>query len=197
MSKAVQKNKRKAPNVKSIPWDVIRAEFIADETLTQSVLAKKYGISRSSVQKKASAEDWQSLRRVSTELTIEKITEDKKAAISDANKRHAEGAQVLQEAALKGIEWINSFSDTMTKGKKKTKVADNVPGPVLFSKALSELVASYSRAANLERAVLGIATTVSKLADEDGEEQPMVFDIMGGVANASRNSRDDNSKASS
>lgn len=197
MKKPVEKNKRKAPNLKSINWDVIRAEFIADETLTYTVLAKKHGISKSSIGKKSKSEDWKSLREASTKSLIEEITDQKRIAIADANSRHAEGAKELQEAALKGIKWINTFSDTMTKGKNKKKVADNVPGPVLFSKALSELIASYSRAATLERAVLGIATTVSKLADEDGEEQPLVFDIMGGVANASRSRTDDNSSSAS
>jgi hypothetical protein len=180
--------KPKARNVKSVPYDKILAEYVADETATISSLAKKFGVSKSTVSRKATKEDWKSKRKVATETTVEAVQTLKAEQIADANRRHVDGSKEVQEAVLNGIRWINSFSDTMTKGKRKKKVADNVPGPVLFSKALSELVGSYRRAADLERAALGLATNVGKFGDEDGNETPIIFDIMGGVANANSNS---------
>lgn len=180
----MSKNKSKAKNVKSVPYDKIRGEFVADETTTYSSLAKKYKVSKSSVARKAKMEDWKSLRQVASEDSLESIKKLKAEQIADANRRHVEGAKEVQEAVLNGIRWINKFSDTQTKGRgKNKKTIENVPGPVLFSKALSELVGSYRRAADLERAALGIATTVGKFGDEDGEE-PVIYDIMGGLANA-------------
>lgn len=176
--------KRPAKNVKSVPYDKIRGEFVADETTTYSSLAKKYKVSKSSVARKAKIEDWKSLRQVATEDSLESVKKLKAEQIADANKRHVEGAKEVQEAILNGLRWINSHSDQITKGRgKNKKVIDAVPGTVIFAKQMSELVGSYRRAADLERAALGIATTVGKFGDEDGEE-PVIYDIMGGLANA-------------
>lgn len=169
---------------KSVPYDKILAEYVADETTTVSSLAKKFGVSKSAISRKATKEDWKSKRKLATEKAVESVTSLKAEQIADANKRHVEGSKEVQEAILNGIRWINSHSDQITKGRgKNKKVIDAVPGTVLFAKQMAELVGSYRRAADLERAALGIATTVGKLGDEDGEE-PIIFDIMGGLANA-------------
>lgn len=178
----VAKKTSKATGPKNIAWDAIRAEYVSDDTLTYAVLARKYGVARSTIQKRGKKEEWSSLRKKATENILEDVIENKKLLIADANKRHVEGSKEVQEAILKGVRWINSFTDDMVKGKRKKKVADNVPGTVLFSKALSELVGSYRRAADLERAALGLATGVNKFGDEDGNETPIIFDIMGGKA---------------
>ena len=171
-------------NVKSVPYDKILAEYVADETATVSSLAKKFGVSKSAISRKATKEDWKSKRKVATETALKNVTEAKAEQIADANKRHIDGSKEVQEAILNGIRWINSHSEDMTKGRgKNKKVISSVPGTVLFAKQMAELVGSYRRAADLERAALGIATTVGKLGDEDGEE-PIIFDIMGGLANA-------------
>lgn len=176
--------KATARNVKSVPYDKILAEYVADETATVSSLAKKFGVSKSAISRKATKEDWKSKRKVATEKAVESVTSLKAEQIADANKRHVEGSKEVQEAILNGIRWINSHSDQITKGRgKNKKVIDAVPGTVLFAKQMAELVGSYRRAADLERAALGIATSVGKLGDEDGEE-PIIFDIMGGLANA-------------
>lgn len=178
-------SKPKARNFKSVPYDKILAEYIADETATVTSLAKKFGVSKSTVSRKATKEDWKSKRKVATETTVEAIKTQKAEQIADANSRHVDNAKEIQETTMKAIRWINDFSDDMTKGKgRNRKKIEAVPGPVLFSKALSELVGSHRRAADLERAALGLATGVNKFGDEDGNETPIIYDIMGGRANA-------------
>lgn len=176
--------KPKVRGSKSVPYDKILAEYVADETTTISGLARKYGVSKSTVSRKATKEDWKSKRKVATETVVESVQSAKAEQIADANKRHIDGSKEVQEAILNGLRWINNHSDQITKGRgKNKKVIDAVPGTVLFAKQMAELVGSYRRAADLERAALGIATSVGKLGDEDGE-QPVIYDIMGGLANA-------------
>lgn len=210
MTKKVDNSKPPAKNKKTIPWDVIRAEFIADETLTYSVIAKKYGISKSSVGKKANTENWKSLRKVSTDKGVEAVQNQKATQIADANKRHLEGAQLIQEATLEGIRRIkeNEVEETiwlyskdkdapedMEEGERREKGRRYIHGPVYYSKTLSELIRSYRIAADLERNVLGLANTINKFGDEDGLEQPIVYDIMGGATSAKRNTRTDEDPA--
>lgn len=199
MSKQSVKTKKPAKNLKSIPWDTIRAEFIADETLTQSVLARKYKVSRSSIQKKAKTENWQGLRNISTKASVEGVIENKTAQILDANKRHLEGAILIQQATLEGIRLIknNEVEETLyfardaspdheEEKERKEKGRRYINGPVYYSKTLNELIRSYRIAADLERNVLGLANNINKFGDEDGVEQPIVYDIMGGATSGKR-----------
>ncbi len=210
MSKKSSNSKPVAPNKKSIPWDIIRAEFIADETLTFSVIAKKHGISKSSVGKKAKSEDWKSLRKVSTDKGVEAVINQKATQIADANKRHLEEAQLIQAATIEGIRrikdneveetiWFRSGEEDapadLEDGERREKGRRYINGPVYYSKTLSELIRSYRIAADLERNVLGLANNVTKFGDEDGLEQPIVYDIMGGATSGKPDKPDDSNSS--
>ncbi len=206
MTKKSSQTKRQAPNKKSIPWDTIRAEYLADETLTFSVLAVKHGISKSSVGKKAKAEDWKSLRKASTNASVEAVINQKADQIKDANSRHLEEAKIIQAATIEGIRRIkdNEVEETiwfregetdapadMEEGERREKGRRYIHGPVYYSKTLSELARTYRIAADLERNVLGLANNVTKFGDEDGLEQPIIYDIMGGATSGKPNRSDD------
>lgn len=193
MKKKQATSRTKAKGTKSIPWDLILAEYLADHTTTYSGLAKKYKVSKSSIGKKAKKDKWVELRQNSTIETVAKVLENKADQIIDANKRHLEGAMLIQEATLEGIRLIknNEVEETLyfargegedtEEQERKEKGRRYINGPVYYSKTLNELIRSYRIAADLERNVLGLANNINKFGDEDGVEQPIVYDIMGGA----------------
>lgn len=73
---------------KAIPWDQIRAEYIAGGVSCKA-LANKYGISPNVVSKKATKDGWKNDRRKCGEKVAEKIV--------------ARSARAREEAALKGL----------------------------------------------------------------------------------------------
>lgn len=206
MTKPKATSRTKKQGTKSIPWDLILADYLGDHTTTYSGLAKKYKVSKSSIGKKAKKDKWVELRQNSTNSLIETVQNNKAEQIADANKRHLEGAQIIQEATLEGIRRIkdNEVEETiwlyskdkdapedMEEGERREKGRRYIHGPVYYSKTLSELIRSYRIAADLERNVLGLANTINKFGDEDGLEQPIVYDIMGGAKSAKRDNRTD------
>ena len=200
MTKKKATSRTKQVGTKSIPWDRILADYLADHTTTYSGLAKKYKVSKSSIGKKAKKDEWVKLRQNSTQELVSDVLENKKEQIADANKRHLEGAKLIQEATLEGIRLIknNEVEETIyfrrgesaedaDEQERKEKGRRYINGPVYYSKTLNELIRSYRIAADLERNVLGLANNINKFGDEDGEEQPIVYDIMGGAISGKRN----------
>ena len=120
-------------------------------------------VSKSSIGKKAKKDKWVELRQNSTIETVAAVLDDKKAAIADANKRHLEGAQLIQEATLEGIRLIknNEVEETLyfargegedvDEQERKEKGRRYINGTVYYSKTLNELIRSYRIAADLER----------------------------------------------
>lgn len=198
MSGNKKTSRTKAVGTKSIAWDLILADYLADHTTTYSGLAKKYKVSKSSIGKKAKKDEWVKLRQNSTIETVASVLQNKQEQITDANKRHLEGAILIQEATLEGIRLIknNEVEETLyfargegedtEEQERKEKGRRYINGPVYYSKTLNELIRSYRIAADLERNVLGLANNINKFGDEDGVEQPIIYDIMGGATSGKR-----------
>lgn len=152
---------------KTIPWDKVRAVYVASETITHAELAHQFGTSLDSVKKRASKEKWAEQRHsVCTQIalkteekTIEKISDDR----SEVNRVHYEmwGSVIakLQDALkaaleLDEIETITKALDRAQKGQRLAKdmVTDKTSQEVTGSMSVSNI--SSDQAKRMAREVL-------------------------------------------
>lgn len=150
----------------NIDWIKIKNEYISTN-ISYRKLADKYGISKNQIANRATAENWQELRKkqqdkIETKLgqkTVDKISEKE----SDRIIRMNEAADRLLEKIEEATEQLNSH---LVKNKKKTKVIEynNHERP---DKPTKEIIDEYEEAEFMEGDIdrMGLKMVVGALKD--------------------------------
>ena len=81
-------------------WKKIKAEYIRDESASYRSLSEKYGVSFSSIQKKAASEKWTDLRKKSCSKAAEKIVE----SVAEKQAKRVDKIQTIADMLLDMIE---------------------------------------------------------------------------------------------
>lgn len=143
----------------AINWKKIKTEYITTK-ISQRDLAEKYGVSRTSIQRKVRAEKWSDLRRQKEAKTAENVIQ--KAADADAAKlmRIGQAAGRALDVAVKALEDDKQFNRYI--------ITDQVGGGATetheyeFSKvdtrALKDLTAVIKELTGIFRDVYGLPT---------------------------------------
>lgn len=151
-----------------VDWSLVRNEYIADSTVSYSELAKKYGVTKTAVQKRGTAEKWSELRQIYAEKAFNQFTEKLLDEKSSAQVRHLQHYQNLQALANNSIQ---DFAERSYERDRKGKLI-LVDGKPIYKPIntfeLEKLARSLQIAINGERVVLGIPTSVSALSDPEG-----------------------------
>ena len=88
----------------AIPWNKIKREYLSDETATHRGLAKKYGISTTSISKRAIKDKWTEQKSKILAQVSESLPATIASQVEEANKRHLEAAKLLQSKGLKALK---------------------------------------------------------------------------------------------
>lgn len=92
---------------KKINWDAVRQDFLSED-LTYTALAARHGISRQSIEKRASEEGWQALRqafRREQSITIEEANKDDEFDLDNLLKKAiALSFNQLQNSEVRSFE---------------------------------------------------------------------------------------------
>lgn len=86
-----------------IDWLKAKTEYVSDPTLSLKDIAKKYGVSETVTEERASKEKWVELRRTTLEKAGERLGEKLPETIAEINARHARMGRTLQGKGLKVI----------------------------------------------------------------------------------------------
>lgn len=87
-----------------ISWSKALADYLKDETQSYTSIARRYGVSKQSVVKRAVKESWQDLRHKTLLEVDQKLTEIVGEDIAIVNARQAQIGRALQALALKTIQ---------------------------------------------------------------------------------------------
>ena len=120
-------------------WAKIKAEYIADQSMSYRKLAKKHGVSRSAIQVRATKEKWVDLRG-------QKQAKSTSAVVDACATKEAEKAIKIYEAADKALEVI----------------LDRLADPRLGSQAIKQLTSALRDVA----AVKGLQTDADRREQE-------------------------------
>ena len=153
---------------KRVDWLKARMDYIADSNLSYDDLAKEYGVTKTAIQKRGTAEGWSELRQVYAEKAFNDFTKKLLDTKSEAQSRHLQHWQNLQALANKSIIDIaerNYFTDK--RGNLVLVEGKPIPRPINTFE-LEKLAKALKIAIDGERVVLGIPTSVSALSDPEG-----------------------------
>lgn len=159
------------PNHKpKIDWSKARNEYIEDTTVTLAGIAKKYGVSKTIVERRASDEGWAEVRQKLGEKAFVAFQEKLLDTKEQAQNRHLTHYQNLQTIVN---NQIIAFSEACYKRDKQGNIVvgkDNKPVlQVLDAKQLEHLTKAAKNAIDGERVVLGLPTNVQGVTDGKGD----------------------------
>ena len=114
------------PSKKRINWAKIKAEYIAGG-ISQRKLAAKYGVSETTVMKKAAAESWSKLKAETYSKSIAKAQQEASAVISSNAVKLEQAKGLLIDQLIKAIESMPENGGTHARryigdGNKKVTV---------------------------------------------------------------------------
>jgi hypothetical protein len=139
----------------SIDWAAAKVEYANDPTLTYSELAKRYGVTLSSVKIRASREDWTGARAARANLLLQSVTEKTVSAqaqeLAKWNERDLEVAKALRNVV---IHTLNT-----TQLRIKAKPGDSA----VEAKNIRSLAGAAESAQRIARLALGASTENSML----------------------------------
>lgn len=158
-----------------VDWLEVRKEYLSDDTTSYRLLAKKYGVSKETLQKRATREGWPDLRQDLAEKAFNNFTEKLLDEKSNAQSRHLQHYQNLQALANNSIQ---DFAERSFERDRKGRLIlindkDGNPQPIpkpLNTFELEKLAKTLKIAIDGERIVLGLPTSVSALSDADGND---------------------------
>lgn len=131
---------------KKTDWLEAQKYYLLDSTVTLADVAKKFGVSNTTVEKRASDEGWVNLRKSIGENALLQFSKELAAKKAVANDRHLKAFQKATDAADKMLD---------------------TPG--MTPKELQAAVGALKNAIEGERVVLGLPTSVSVHQDPDGK----------------------------
>lgn len=165
---------------KNIAWEVVLRDYCTADSEGRYPslpdLAKKYGLSESTVKERSATENWVA-KRTENILEADRLALEKKAnEIADANSRHLTKWRRIQNLANR---ILNTFEDRLNKFDKAQKDLDDLlagtvteemkPNIVELKKIrrpalndLSQITTTLKTAIEGERIVLGLPIIVSK-----------------------------------
>ena len=154
---------------KNVDWFEARKDYLSDNSLTYVDIAKKYGVSKTSVENRASSESWVELRQDLGERAFTKFTEKLLDEKSTANNRHLTHWQNLQALANNAVVDMAERNYEHNKAGHLVLDSNNKPIPrPLNTFELEKLAKTLKIAIDGERVVLGLPTSVSAISDPQG-----------------------------
>ena len=118
---------------KSPDWNKIKAEYVAGG-ISQRAIAEKYGISWSTLQKRAQKEKWAKVRQAASDKIVEKT-------VQKAAKMNADNATLAADIKRKGLVILNNLFDDFAE-VRATEHRESRMG-VTDIKRLRDLTAAY------------------------------------------------------
>lgn len=154
-----------------INWFEARNDYIADASLSYADIAKKYGVTKTGVQKRGTKEGWPELRQSYADKAFdqfqEKLLDQKSKAQSDhlvsyQNMRAIVNRQIMQIAEQRVPEY-DKKGNIVLDLKGKPLFREPEAGELkLLSQALHNAIAG-------ERIVLGLPSSVAGLSNAEGD----------------------------
>lgn len=154
-----------------VDWLEVKKEYLSDSTTSYRSLAKKYGVSFTTLEKRANREGWSELRQELVEKAEEAFKEKLLKTKSEANNRHLTHYQNIQAIANKSINEMANKNYLLDKAGNL--YLDRRGNPVqrpINPFELEKLAKAMKEAINGERVVLGLPTSVSAITDTEGND---------------------------
>ena len=117
-----------------VDWNTVKAEYVAGG-ISQRAIAEKYGISWSTLQKRAQKEKWAKVRQAASDKIVEKT-------VQKAAKMNADNATLAADIKRKGLVILNNLFDDFAK-VKATEHRDYKGRNLTDIKRLRDLTAAY------------------------------------------------------
>lgn len=159
----VKKSKAGGLQPAKIDWLAARNDYIADVTVSYTDIGKKYGVTKSAVQKRGTAEGWPELRQRLADKAYDafqhKMLEEKESRQA-VQLQHWQNLQALCNLTIQGMANHNFYTD-----RQGNVILDQRGKPIIVPPsafALEKLARAMEAAINGERVVLGLPTAVTK-----------------------------------
>jgi len=166
VSKAAKKPTKKAPkktrSANSKPkytWDVVEAEklYLSDTKQSYETLAKKYGVSLTTVQRYGTKHGWPERRQNAVEKGLETFQDKHAALIAETNDDHLRIFKNSRNIAYNNL----------------VKISKKAGDGIIDVKELNGSIAAVTEAVKGERTVLGLPTLIQSFGpgkDAEAEE---------------------------
>jgi hypothetical protein len=154
-----------------VDWVQARKDYLADNTLSYADIAKKYDVSKHTVEVHAKRESWVATRQSIGEKSLVKLEGDLVNRNAEVNERHGVAFRNMQQLA--GIKLTIAFRQIekiiADKGLKNMTIYDL---KMISQQDIRNLIEAYSAAINGERVTLGLPTSVERkeVTGRDGKE---------------------------
>ena len=154
-------------------WQKIKAEYIAGGTSYRK-LAEKYGVSRTTLERKAKDEKWSELRRqaeVKTEAKIINAVSDKSAKIDDKYFRLVDKLMSKAEETIDGLDvWSVTALKEMSTALKYLKECKGVKSEADMREQEARIKKLQKEAEGDDNTLTEIKVTFGSNDSEDGEQ---------------------------
>lgn len=167
------KKPRESKQKTKIDWFEARKQYLSNTTISYKDIAKTFGVSLTTVEKRAKSEGWVELRQELGEKAFNELTEQLVATKTTANDRHLKHYQNLQALANRSIKEMDE--GTILLDRKGNPLYERLEdGTVKVIRRpinpfeLEKLAKAIKTAIDGERVVLGLPTSVSALTDPEG-----------------------------
>lgn len=156
---------------KKVDWFQARQDYLEDNRQSYSTIAKKYGVTKTAVEKHATKEGWAKLRRSLGDKAFESFQNKLLNTKSAAQDRHLLHYQNLQALANKSLVAMDQQNFMLDKDGRVVRDKKGVPIQVPPNPfALEKLTKSLKAAIEGERVVLGLPNAVLGHSDATGND---------------------------
>lgn len=157
--------------VTKIDWNEALQYYLADGSVSYADIARKFGVSKNTVEKRGTKEKWVKLRQESSEKTFNTFQQKLLDQKTQSQSRHLQAFQNAQAVANKIIYELSESN--YWKDKKGNLILNNDGKPIPIAVDpldLQRAVTALKDSIMGERVVLGLPTNVSSLTDKDGND---------------------------
>lgn len=144
-----------------IDWDKARTMYMSDNTCTYQKVADTFGVTRSTVGKRADDEGWREARAKLTEETnnqLQAMLVDEKSQVNDRHLEHWRNIQRIASEHLKAYDPLECKDQS---DKPRTFSMD--------SKGFKQVAQTFKIAIDGERVILGLPIIIQHNKNEDLE----------------------------
>lgn len=157
--------------VTKIDWNDARQYYLSDSSVSYAMVAKQFGVSTVTVEKRGKKEKWVELRQNYSEQAFNTFQQNLLDTKAKSQSRHMQAFQNAQAVANKIIYELSASNFYKDKNGNLILNSNSKPIPVPVDPLdLQRAVSALKESIMGERVVLGLPTNVSSLTDKDGND---------------------------
>ena len=150
-----------------VDWSKLELEYTTKTRLSYDIIAKRYGLAKSTVVRRAKKEDWKGKRERFQKELINRARKSSLESAEETNNRHLQRTYMIQDMVrVETSKFIKKMADGDTMSSKDTR-------------SMLKLFDAYFKAVMMERRIKGLNTKPVQVRLNDRDDIDYYLEALG------------------